>query len=68
MTDVQIDGEMTRLGQFLKLANAVDTGGSAKIRITDGDVTVNGEVEFRRGRQLHAGDVVEIDGQQYKVA
>ena len=68
MTDVQIDGDMTRLGQFLKLANAVDTGGLAKIRITEGDVKVNGEVEFRRGRQLHAGDVIEIDGQQYKVA
>ena len=68
MTDVRIDGDMARLGQFLKLADAVDTGGEAKIRIGDGDVSVNGEVEFRRGRQLHPGDVVELDGKQFTVA
>ena len=68
MTDVHIDEDMTRLGQFLKLADAVDTGGEAKIRIADGEVRVNGEVETRRGRQLHRGDVVEIGGRTYRVA
>jgi ribosome-associated protein len=59
--------EITRLGQFLKLVDAVDTGGEAKLRITDGEVRVNGEVEVRRGRQLHSGDVVTIDGQDFDV-
>jgi ribosome-associated protein len=59
--------EVTRLGQFLKLMDAVESGGEAKMRIADGDVRVNGEVELRRGRQLQADDVVTIDGKSYKV-
>lgn len=47
-----------RLGQFLKLAELVETGSEAKARIADGDVSVNDEVETRRGRQLAEGDVV----------
>ncbi|MEV0460939.1 RNA-binding S4 domain-containing protein [Catellatospora methionotrophica] len=68
MTDVPIRDDMIRLGQFLKLANAIETGGEAKLRITAGEVTVNGEVEVRRGRQLHRGDVVGIDGASLRVA
>ena len=60
MRDVVIDGDMIRLGQFLKLADLVDTGGEGKILIASGDVTVNGEVDVRRGRQLHRGDVVAV--------
>ncbi len=67
MTDVPVGDGAMRLGQFLKLADAVDTGGEAKIRIAYGEVTVNGEVETRRGRQLHAGDVVELGGRSYRV-
>jgi ribosome-associated protein len=59
--------EVTRLGQFLKLMDAVESGGEAKMRIADGEVTVNGEVELRRGRQLHTGDVVTIGGQSFQV-
>lgn len=59
---VAFDGEMIRLGQFLKLANLIDSGGEAKAVIAEGLVLVNGENEFRRGRQLHDGDVIEIDG------
>lgn len=68
VTDVPIRDDMIRLGQFLKLASVIETGGEAKLRITAGDVTVNGEVEVRRGRQLHRGDVVVIDGQRLRVA
>lgn len=68
MTDVPVDDGVTRLGQFLKLADAVDTGGEAKMRIADGEVLVNGEVETRRGRQLQRGDVVELSGRSYRVA
>ena len=53
-----------RLGQALKLANLVEDGAMARDVIQDGMVTVNGEVETRRGRQLHGGDVVEFNGEE----
>ncbi len=68
MRDVPIDGDMIRLGQFLKLADLIDTGGEGKVLIASGDVTVNGEVDLRRGRQLHRGDVVEVFGRSARVA
>ncbi|MBU2664271.1 RNA-binding S4 domain-containing protein [Actinoplanes bogorensis] len=68
MRDVPIDGDMIRLGQFLKLADLIDTGGEGKVLIASGDVSVNGEVDTRRGRQLHPGDVVEVFGKQARVA
>ena len=49
-----------QLDQFLKLNNIVSSGGEAKHLIQDGGVTVNGEVETRRGRKLKAGDVVKV--------
>ena len=61
--DVPIRDESIRLGQFLKLANLVETGAEAKPVLADGAVTVNGEVETRRGRQLVRGDVVTLGGQ-----
>ena len=51
---------MIRLGQLLKAAGLVETGGEAKLLLADGRVTVNGEVETRRGRQLVPGDVVAL--------
>lgn len=48
------------LGQALKAANIVGTGGEAKILIQGSEVRVNGEIETRRGRKLHEGDVVEV--------
>ncbi|MDN4174254.1 RNA-binding S4 domain-containing protein [Nocardioides sp. SOB77] len=60
--------EMIRLGQFLKLANLVETGAEAKPVIAEGLVQVNGEVETRRGRQLRVGDVVELRGQAARVS
>jgi ribosome-associated protein len=58
MREIPIRGEMIRLGQLLKLAGVADSGGEAKELLADGAVQVNGEVETRRGRQLHDGDVV----------
>ena len=51
---------MIRLGQLLKAAGLVETGGEAKLVLAEGVVTVNGELETRRGRQLRAGDVVAL--------
>lgn len=58
--DVEIRDEMIRLGQVLKLAGVVDDGGQAREAIEAGDVSVNGEIETRRGRQLHVGDTVTL--------
>jgi len=60
--DVPIRDDSIRLGQFLKLANLVESGAEAKPVIAEGRVRVNGEVETRRGRQLHHGDVVQLGG------
>ena len=66
--DVPIRDESIRLGQFLKLANLVESGADAKPVVQDGLVRVNDEVETRRGRQLHPGDVVELAGVAARVA
>jgi ribosome-associated protein len=66
--EVPIDDDMIRLGQFLKLADVVDTGGEIKSLVAEGEVRVNGELELRRGRQLHRGDVVTVLGERLRVA
>ena len=66
--DVPIREDVIRLGQFLKLADLVDTGADAKGVLVAGLVRVNGEVETRRGRQLVVGDVVALGGQAAVVA
>lgn len=66
--DVPITGEPIRLGQFLKLAGLAEDGADAKDLIESGEVTVNGEVETRRGRQLSDGDVVSVGGERGRVA
>ena len=58
--EVPIRDESIRLGQFLKLADLVDTGSDAKPLLQQGLVFVNGELETRRGRQLVKGDVVSL--------
>lgn len=65
--DVPIRDDSIRLGQFLKLASLIDSGADAKEAIADGLVTVNGDVETRRGRQLRHGDTVEFSGQAARV-
>ncbi|WP_062312001.1 RNA-binding S4 domain-containing protein [Demequina rhizosphaerae] len=67
MDDVSVGDEVIRLGQFVKLAGLVDSGGDAKAAIVDGFVSVNGEVDRRRGRQLRHGDVVTVDGRSARV-
>jgi len=58
--DVPIQGDTIRLGQLLKLAGIVGAGGEVKAFLAAHRVLVNGELEERRGRQLHAGDEVGI--------
>ena len=61
MTQVPIADDSIRLGQFLKLADLAETGAQARELLDDGAVTVNGEPETRRGRQLVRGDRVDVD-------
>ncbi|KQU00555.1 MULTISPECIES: RNA-binding S4 domain-containing protein [Sanguibacter] len=61
MDHVEISDDVIRLGQFLKLANLAESGAQARELVADGEVSVNGEVDTRRGRQLHKGDVVVVD-------
>jgi len=65
--DVSIGSEMIRLGPFLKFAGILDSGGNVKEAIIDGYVTVNGEVDRRRGRQLEHGDIVGFEGREFRV-
>lgn len=65
--EVPIRDASIRLGQFLKLANLIDTGSDAKSVISDGLVTVNGDVDLRRGRQLQPGDEVTLAGRTARV-
>jgi len=57
-----------RLDAFLKLANAVESGGQAKTEVQGGRVRVNGEVCLMRGKKLRAGDLVAFGGGRYQVA
>ena len=66
--DVAIRDESIRLGQFLKLADLIDNGAEAKPLMMQGLVSVNGEMETRRGRQLAKGDVVTLGEQSVRVS
>lgn len=68
MQEIEIRGEMIRLGQLLKLSNLADSGAEARDLLLASGVTVNGEIEVRRGRQLRRGDVVAIGEQALRVA
>ncbi|MGH3100973.1 MAG: RNA-binding S4 domain-containing protein [Thermoleophilia bacterium] len=61
-------GEMIRLGQLLKLAGVRDTGGEVKELLAEEAVSVNDELETRRGRQLHPGDVVRVGDEEIRLS
>lgn len=64
---MHITTEFIKLDSFLKVVDAVGSGGEAKILIMDGQVSVNGELENRRGRKLYVGDCVVLGGKRYVV-
>ena len=68
MDEIEIRGDVIRLGQLLKLADIADSGADAKALLADGAIKVNGEVESRRGRQIHPGDTVAVPGRSFRVA
>jgi len=66
-TPIAITTEFIKLESFLKLANAVESGGMAKNVIQDGEVFVNDEICTMRGKKLRPGDKVRFDGEIYLV-
>ena len=66
-TPIEITTEFIKLESFLKLANAVESGGMAKNVIQDGEVFVNDEICTMRGKKLRPGDTVRFDGEVYLV-
>ncbi len=60
--EIKIDTEYITLGQFLKLADVIQSGGMAKWFLSEHDVFINGEQDQRRGRKLRSGDQVAIPG------
>jgi ribosome-associated protein len=64
---VAINKEPIRLSQFLKLANVVQDGLEAKIRILEGEVQVNNELETRRGRKLYDRDIIQFADTVFQV-
>lgn len=67
MEELKLRDEFIKLGQAMKTAGIVSAGIDAKMLIQDGQVTVNGEVETRRGKKLYDGDVFEFEGEEFKV-
>ena len=66
--DIPIRDDMIRLGQLLKLANLVEDGVEATELIKNGLVKVNGEIDDRRGRQLHHGDTVTLHNRTVRIS
>jgi ribosome-associated protein len=65
--EIAITGSTIKLGQLLKLTNLIDQGADAKLLLASDLVTVNDEVETRRGRQLVPGDVVRVGDTSVRV-
>src|SRR5262245_15060201 len=67
MRDVVITREPVELYKILKFEGLVENGGEAKAMIEQGLVTVNGEVETRKRKQIVAGDVIEFASQSLRI-
>ena len=67
MEKIAIDTEYIKLDSMLKFAAAVGTGGEAKFVISEGMVTVNGEICTMRGKKLRPGDVVDFQGMEFEI-
>ena len=67
MEIIQLKEEFIKLGQALKAVGFVSSGLEAKIVIKEGEVSVNGEVEYQRGKKLYEGDMVEFNGETIKI-
>ena len=64
---IHLREDFIKLGQALKAAGLVESGVEAKLVIQDGQVKVNGQVEYQRGKKLVAGDIVEFEDDTIKI-
>lgn len=67
MQTIQLREDYIKLGQALKAAGLAESGVDAKFAIQDGLVKVNGQVEFKRGKKLVSGDMIEYDGETVRI-
>lgn len=67
MIKIKIDTEYITLGQFLKLADIISSGGEAKFAVKELDIDVNNEKENRRGRKLYVNDKIYVDGNEFVI-
>ena len=67
MEVVRLRDEYIKLSQALKAAGLVDSGVDAKYAVLDGEVKVNGQVEYQRGKKLRAGDEVTLQGETIRI-
>jgi len=67
VNSITIRDEFIKLGQAMKLASMVSSGVDAKMVINEGQVKVNGEVCFQRGKKLYSGDVIEYNNQKVSI-
>jgi len=67
-TLVEINQEPTELYKILKFANIVCGGGEAKLVISEGYVSLNGEVETRKRKKIYGGDLISFNGHYYQIA
>ena len=65
--EIAIREQTIRLGQLLKLAGLADSGAHAGALVQEGAVSVDGEIETRRGRQLRRGALVEVGPEVVRV-
>ncbi len=65
--EIKIESEYITLGQFLKIADIISSGGEAKAFLACNRILINNEEDNRRGRKLYKDDIVEIDGKRYKI-
>ena len=66
-TEITINTEYITLGQFLKLADIIQSGGEAKSFLAQNEVEIDGISDNRRGRKLRGGEIIEILGQKYEI-
>ena len=67
MNEIKIETDIIKLDSFLKWAGIACLGSEAKYYIKNQDIKVNGEIETQRGKKLTKGDLVEFNGEVYKI-
>ena len=65
--EIHITSEFITLGQFLKFADVIQSGGEAKSFLSQNDVFINDELDVRRGRKLRPGDKIVVLGESYLI-